>query len=332
MADQTKHASQGFTLVELLVVIAIIGILISLLLPAIQSAREAARRSQCQNHLKQIGLACLLHEETYRTYPSNGWGFRWMGDPDRGAGGSQPGGWIYGVLPFVEEGAIHAAGAGLADPEKRKRLAVQKAHPVAVFNCPSRRPARAYPGDELSYNSDEPPLVAKSDYAANGGSNLFYGEGPTLGCLKTYPNCNWYYFNQTMSNAAILERIREKFDGVVGVRSEVRAAQLIDGIGHTVIVAEKYLDPHKYDSGDDGSDDSSMYQGHDKDVNRAFNRLFLPFQDTPGFDSGSHRFGSPHVEGFYAVMCDNSVRLIAYDVDKEVYHGLGTRSGSESHR
>ena len=83
----------GFTLVELLVVIAIIGILVALLLPAIQAAREAARRSQCQNHLKQIATGMLLHESAHKHLPVGGWSPIRGGDPDLGAGEEQPGGW-----------------------------------------------------------------------------------------------------------------------------------------------------------------------------------------------------------------------------------------------
>ena len=107
MNRSSRTASRGFTLVELLVVIAIIGILVALLLPAIQAAREAARRAECINHLKQIGIGFLNHESTFKMLPGGGWNAVYVGDPELGHGKLQPGGWMYQILPFVEEQAIY---------------------------------------------------------------------------------------------------------------------------------------------------------------------------------------------------------------------------------
>src|SRR5687768_4642654 len=101
----------GFTLVELLVVIAIIGVLIALLLPAVQAAREASRRSQCQNHLKQLSLAGMNFEGANGALPSGGWGWHWMGDPDAGYDKNQPGSWVYSLLPYLEQSGVRTIAA-----------------------------------------------------------------------------------------------------------------------------------------------------------------------------------------------------------------------------
>jgi prepilin-type N-terminal cleavage/methylation domain-containing protein len=111
--ESRLRKAAGFTLVELLVVVAIVAVLIGLLLPAIQKIREAAHRVQCRNNLKQIGLAALNHESVYGRLPGGGWTGRWLGEPDRGTGRPQPGGWIYQLLRFIEQDNLAAWGAGL---------------------------------------------------------------------------------------------------------------------------------------------------------------------------------------------------------------------------
>ncbi|MFM7244212.1 MAG: type II secretion system protein, partial [Planctomycetaceae bacterium] len=101
-----RNARRGFTLVELLVVIAIIAVLIGLLLPAVQSARESSRRTHCVNNVKQMATAALSHEQQHGFFPSGGWGYRWVGDADRGFGRNQPGGWLYSCLPFLEQQVV----------------------------------------------------------------------------------------------------------------------------------------------------------------------------------------------------------------------------------
>ena len=138
----------GFTLVELLVVIAIIGVLVALLLPAVQAAREAARRTQCINHLKQIALAMQNHHDAHKHFPSGGWGVRWQPHPDRGTGISQPGGWTYPLLPFLEETAVHEMGGGVGRDNDTSTVLLnanrdRAQKPITVWNCPSRRAAKA---------------------------------------------------------------------------------------------------------------------------------------------------------------------------------------------
>src|ERR1039457_6255536 len=111
--NRTNHdvpQQSGFTLVELLVVITIIGILVAMLLPAVNSARESGRNAQCKNNLRQLGTACLAHEEAQGIFPAGGWGWSWVGDPDRGYGDQQPGGWIYNILPHTDQTAVHDLG------------------------------------------------------------------------------------------------------------------------------------------------------------------------------------------------------------------------------
>jgi prepilin-type processing-associated H-X9-DG protein len=136
-------------LVELLVVIAIIGILISLLLPAVQAAREAARRAQCVNNLKQLALGCLNHESAVKTFPTAGWAAPCIGHPDAGVGVTQPGGWLFNIMPYIEEAQLYKSQAGLTGATLLGAAKATVTTPLAAFYCPSRRPAQLYPISSL---------------------------------------------------------------------------------------------------------------------------------------------------------------------------------------
>ena len=141
----------AFTLVELLVVIAIIGILIGLLLPAINAAREAGRRMQCSNNLKQLGLGCIHHEGTVGFLPTGGWAYYWTGDPDMGFGRSQPGGWTYTILPWIEYKSMFDLGTGQNVAQKKVAFAQRGQMAIPTLYCPTRRPAKLYPNP--TYNA-----------------------------------------------------------------------------------------------------------------------------------------------------------------------------------
>src|SRR5690349_3159615 len=102
-----RRKQRAFTLVELLVVIAILGMLMGMLLPAVKAVRDSMRRMQCKNNLAQIGRGAVAHLAKNGHYPSSGWGYLWIGDPDRGYGAHQPGGWVYNLLPYLGLDMIH---------------------------------------------------------------------------------------------------------------------------------------------------------------------------------------------------------------------------------
>jgi prepilin-type N-terminal cleavage/methylation domain-containing protein len=138
-----SRSSRGFTLVELLVVIAIIGILVALLLPAIQAAREAARRAQCQNNMKQIGLGMLNFHDTKKAYPSAGTNnddFYYTDPKIAATAGIERFGWGFQILPYIEETTLYQAGKnhrGLEEIPELNQSAVGEI-PVSAYVCPSR--------------------------------------------------------------------------------------------------------------------------------------------------------------------------------------------------
>lgn len=307
---RSRKSPLAFTLVELLVVIAIIGVLVALLLPAVQAAREAARRIQCQNHLKQIGLGFQNHHDTFQALPTGGSaaGGVWGGaDSNRawvvnGAGvqpspatgtpatlNDQSYNWAYQVLPFIEQTALYA------EPSDVKL----KATPVKIYFCPTRHPPQIWDinaGGTMG-------LRAQIDYA---------------GCRGTQPKGD--------DGAVIQSRIGLPL---------VRYSLITDGLSNTLMVGERwqsigwYYKPATLENDwhrggwvvgyRTGTDSQTSLQGN-----------FNPQADIMATTSSTQisfvkSFGSAHPGGFNVVLCDGSVRSVNYNVALPVFTNFADR-------
>jgi prepilin-type N-terminal cleavage/methylation domain-containing protein len=312
----------GFTLVELLVVIAIIGILVALLLPAVQSARESARLASCRNNLKQIGLGLLLHHENLGHFPYGGWGHEWAGIPNRGSGPKQPGGWIYSTLPFVEQHALHQLGSDGSPQAYSQRMMTT----VPIFTCPTRRVCSVWPISPLypyvgqPKPAGQPQAVARGDYAINAGATLAFNDpGPGDLTEGDSPVHSW----PPMVGPA--GKTKYDFSGVSHVHIAAELRQISDGASNSYLVGEKYLDPTQYANGESLGDNESLYSGYCSD-NHRFTELDL----TPAPDGSilpeprsNFRFGGPHPAGVPLVLCDGSVHSISFDVSPDVHALMG---------
>jgi prepilin-type N-terminal cleavage/methylation domain-containing protein len=313
-----QHATVGFTLVELLVVIAIIGILIALLLPAIQEARESGRNLECLNHLRQVGLAALNHEQAIKYYPTGGWGSNWVGDADRGYGLAQPGGFFYNILPFMELKSLHNMSKGTHDSSSGSLASAKAANSMAmsVFNCPSRRTAPLLPAVEPSLSTIVncakfdigTDKLFHSDYKANAGSVQL--------CWDTGPN-SW-----AEAEAGIgFKNSARSNNGISFQRSAVTIKVIPGGTSHTYLAGEKCLNPDNYFSGKDPSDDFP-FLGSD-----AYNLYCwasaAPMRDRRGMVSRS--YGSIHPYTFNMLLCDGSVNSVSYEIEFETFKRSANR-------
>jgi prepilin-type processing-associated H-X9-DG protein len=249
----------------------------------------------------------MNHESAIKTLPSDGWAGYWLGHPDRGAGTRQPGGWIFNILPYIEQGQLYGLAAGKTDSTNAKLSATTLAQtPITAFYCPSRRQAKALPtntadtglnayGNTTYYVSETggtnwmtPVLtsVAKCDYAANGGdmylslSNVnskAAPEGLALGysvaTIGTTAGVDGLLGTTTGKN--VIAFAAKTASGSMFLLSTVSISNISDGSSNTILAAEKYLMPDYYETVDfvngsnlDAGDDAAAYCGDCDDVRR----------------------------------------------------------------
>jgi prepilin-type N-terminal cleavage/methylation domain-containing protein len=299
----------GFTLVELLVVIAIIGILVALLLPAVQAARESARRTQCSNNMKQIGLALHNYHESFQKFPY-GW-------DNRGVG------WTLHLLPFVELNSIYStihfqeSGPGNWDSGSENQVACETVIPV--YRCPSM------PLDEhVDYNGIAGRVPGS--YRGCSGSQSSSDDASTI----------------VIPGSTSLENIKQ--NGVFYACSSVRFPDVSDGTSNTIFVGESRTDP---DFSKDGQGMDFWYIGSPQadpcacdggtggtEFTEFVGSTLAPMnavQKRPEISGVLMElgFGSYHVSGAQFLMGDGNVRFIPDTIDSTVYLGLGSVNGSE---
>jgi len=311
----------GFTLVELLVVIAIIGILVAMLLPAVQAAREAARRMQCKNNIKQLGLALHNHSSAMGHFPagmtvqSSMTGSYWdvLQEAANGTHGTS---WMVHILPYIEESALYDEWDFTTNVSGNVVVAQTD---IAVFYCPSRR---------SSVRPEDVPIMFQ--HWNRGGTD--YG-----GCVG---ESNYIIDNNDNTNLPCQHEIYSRYIdtrdemGVFGVNTPVTIDEIRDGTSHTLMIGElQRLHGIDYDgsgapfchrASQDGWAPAGVANLFDTDLTSASNPGGINnwFFESPG---------SEHTGGAHFAMADGSVRFISENVDSFVFQDLGSRDGGERH-
>ena len=317
-ASLTRRRQRGFTLVELLVVIAIIGILVALLLPAVQSAREAARRLQCSNNLKQLGLGLLNYESSAKQFPLG------ASHPTPANWGSihndHHGSFLVALLPFIEQKAMYDACDFKTDTAYNSAIGGVKIHEfwVDAFLCPSDEKA-FLDGNPLYHsqpNSTKGQKWATSNYAASMGNQKF-GACPFSGNM----------FGNGPSDHGH-DATGEQISGVFShIAWGAKIQDIRDGTSNTIAIGE--IRPKcSWHARDGWMHINSLWFATTCPIN------YKNCEGEPGYDSACAApnawscdmgFKSRHPGGATFAFCDGSVHYISDGIDYNLYQKLGDR-------
>jgi prepilin-type N-terminal cleavage/methylation domain-containing protein len=334
---QAHRLRLGFTLVELLVVIAIIGILVALLLPAVQAAREAARRSQCSNNLKQLGLACHNYEDTYKSLP-------WNNDLGNGVVPGNPTNqwnqlsWFVSALPFMEQQPLqdsiimHNQNTMNVQPQPIREAVLE------TLLCPSNDQERIRTSQKVGYRGPNAPTAAGTDYVGNLG-HIWGGwkdcnavpdfnssappQYPNIFVKGSNPGTPW------VNGEALNEQVNLngpfRYHGSVGLR------QIIDGTSNTVLVFEDMHwrggngagVPHDKRPCDDAAWMSPLAAVNT--VRNPINNMNKAWLQGAG-DRRCHGWSSLHPGGAQCALADGSTQFVSQDIDHLVRYAIGVRN------
>jgi prepilin-type N-terminal cleavage/methylation domain-containing protein len=292
---------RGFTLVELLVVIAIIGILIALLLPAVQAARESARRNACTNNLKQLGLAVQNHHDTKRGYPAG-----------RNRTDQFGISWAFQLLPFLEQDTVFRSFASGERVDADQNSSAMRT-PVEMFACPSRREAAAdrdFDNNDLPANPEARGVAALGDYAACAGLNYMNGVIPGSAGAD--------------SSLRPDQRPSLAESGPIYSFSRIRDRNVTDGLSKTICVGEK----HKPQLAEPANPEMLHYEQGDTAI-FAGDTPHTIFAETreglaTGFEDPSRtKFGCEHAGIVQFVFLDGHVKGLSIDIGANVLNMLG---------
>jgi len=317
-AAVSHQSKRAFTLVELLVVIAIIGVLVALLLPAVQAAREAARRSQCQNNLKQIGLAIQMHHDALKFIPNSRRSCDYIT-------------WAGTIWPYLEQSNI----ATRWDPTKSyygQREEVRQ-YQVATYLCPSRRspPQISVDGDNDTGGPFTPGAVG--DYACNLGDVTFSGSDSPVDNFDIMQSTNGAFIagGQVPKEGQEDASCKNVQPGKIAIRYKLKFQQIEDGLSNVPFIGEKQVTEPFF--GYKSYNDTSIYN---PDYKYSFGRFGGPTNyglgtpqdgaDGNGLQTFNKIFGSPHSGICQFVFGDGRVRSIDNGIDLKTLAYLLNRS------
>lgn len=298
---------RGFTLIELLVVIAIIAVLIALLLPAVQQAREAARRSQCKNNLKQLGLAIHNYHDNFNKFPICIYGG--YGDTANAGGYTQTSrswGWPVRLLPYVDQAPLY----NLINPGSTTMAASgQMATILPVFLCPSDS-APAVIAETTSYTTGGTP-AARTDYKGVMGNRWNWGA---------------YTFNAPPSGDAFTDNNGPLY--TLNYRKSTGLNAVTDGTSNTLIIGESVCNQT---FAQDGNGPGYSWMNAAENTATCAVPINTYKSNSPTGTAWDVRwsFASQHVGGCHFVMCDGAVRFLSENISLTTYRQLATIDGGE---